>query len=50
MGLFDGFGKRASETRKNSKSPKKLIEEERKRIEKEWNKLVSKYDKDKEES
>ena len=42
MGLFDGFGKRASETRKNSKSPKKLIEEERKRREKEWNKLVSK--------
>lgn len=50
MGLFDGFGKRASETRKNSKSPKKLIEEERKRREKEWNKRVSKDDKDKEES
>lgn len=50
MGLFDGFGKRASEARKNSKSSKKLMEEERKRIEKEWNKKVSKYGKDQEES
>lgn len=49
MGLFDGFGKRAAETRKNSKSGKKLREEELKRIEKEWNKIVSKYVTEKEE-
>lgn len=30
MGLFDGFGKRTAETRKNSPSVQKMIEKDRK--------------------